>query len=556
MASNDPLPAPVAHDDLSRGSVRARRHSQAFHFSRSRAVSMKLRLSESTLWSYFPDTHAAAVFLTEKSLFSSVHTAEASLGKTLRTGAKRDDGLVIEKCNLQEVIDHEACDYVEYREIQDPHRIASWASAYSDEHLDLCSHYASAQTFGKAVLKKLNGCNVPGLSHLSVRHIAPVNQTENQSWNRCSITFDAPYKIRADDHSLPLLNKPDKTPMPCAHRCRNKATCLHPCCKIIDTTPATADPTLTDDVPFTQPMTTFNPSTPVMNPERRPCRHTCRDKQACGHICCKVGVLVEQSTSTHTHHEAPSRAGVPHNHFPPPLVNTRNHPATPSAGIESPGSGDSRAPPSPIPTNPEHVNLRNSTSNIQYRPCLHQCSDKTMCKHQCCKTGVRVSPEEATNSRWSLRGLLPWPNQSSSAPITTRASSTERNITAETLRDDGNRQRQIQQMEHPTSNTGRETGLPESIPQSTSSGVLQGERRRPCAHKCNDKTQCKHDCCKKGVLLKAGEMVCSALLWTARGLAGIPDNPPIARDAPVTVNCSNRINRVHEKDKSHSGESR
>ena len=299
MSSNVITSAPDAHDGLPRGPVSAKQ--QNFHFIQSRAVPVKLRLASSVQWSYFPDAHAAAVFFTDKKFFSSVHTAEASLNKTLKTENKRSDGLVVGKCTVQNVMDHGACEYLEYKEKKPPHRTfrhASWTSAFHDSEMCLDSHYSSPQNLSKAVMKKLNGDNVPGLSQYEIKHIARSTESTSGTWLQHQITYDAAYRIREQPTGPETSSQPTKPRQPCSHKCRDKNSCLHACCKVtaVVNPPAEATAVGPNSTEREAPLvTTTNSIRHHTNTEtRRPCKHTRRDKTKCLHSCCKIGVLVSK----------------------------------------------------------------------------------------------------------------------------------------------------------------------------------------------------------------------------------------------------------------------
>ena len=290
MISNVTPPAPHAHDGLPRGPVSAKRHPQNFHFVRSRAVPVKIRPSDGFSWSYFPDTHAAAITLTEREFFSSTHTAEASLGKTLKSGSKRSDGPIVQTCTTQDVIENDACEYVEYHEIGNLSRTfhhTSWSSAYTDPDMQLDTEYSSSNALGKAVTKKLRGGDMPGLRRFRISHVTRKAQPIEQLQRCPEVTYDAPYRIRDAPVKVSKL-PPTKPSVPCAHKCRDKAACLHVCCKV-------------------KPERSVHPSVPPpsseavaidssLAPGRRPCKHTCRDKTNCLHQCCKIGVLITGAT--------------------------------------------------------------------------------------------------------------------------------------------------------------------------------------------------------------------------------------------------------------------
>ena len=292
MASNVTSPAPIAHDGLPRGPVSAQRHPQSFHFIQSRAMPVKIRPSDSVTWSYFPDTHAAAIALTEREFFSSVHTAEASIGKTLKSESKRSDGLIIKSCTIQDVIENNACEHLKYQETGNPSRTfchASWSSAYRDSFMQLNAVYSSSNALGKAVTKKLCGSDIPGLRKFQITHVTRKTQPIELLRGHPEITYDAPYRIRDDSYKVSPPSYASKHALEprasCAYKCRDKTSCLHACCKVRH------EGSLPPNVSLPSPEDVA-PMEPSLTSHRRPCKHTCRDKRNCLHKCCKVGVPI------------------------------------------------------------------------------------------------------------------------------------------------------------------------------------------------------------------------------------------------------------------------
>ena len=127
-------------------------------------------------------------------------------------------------------------------------------------------------------------------------------------------------------------------------------------------------------------------------PGRRPCKHTCRDKTNCLHQCCKIGVLITGATNNPR----------PERHLgESPL--TRSHSPTVATSIETDPQVSTDAIPSEeaqyeeLPTGNPPSSAVISANTANYRPCRHICSNKTQCKHQCCKTGVMIIEENSQN---------------------------------------------------------------------------------------------------------------------------------------------------------------
>lgn len=66
---------------------------------------------------------------------------------------------------------------------------------------------------------------------------------------------------------------PPVTAAKCKHACKNKETCGHACCK--------------RHLPLATQLKLSQRLVGVSAPTPSECKHTCRDKRACGHQCCK-----------------------------------------------------------------------------------------------------------------------------------------------------------------------------------------------------------------------------------------------------------------------------
>ena len=69
-----------------------------------------------------------------------------------------------------------------------------------------------------------------------------------------------------------MLTDPPATAAECKHACRDKESCGHSCCK--------KHLPVATQLKLTQRLAAASAQTPE-------CKHTCRDKLACGHQCCK-----------------------------------------------------------------------------------------------------------------------------------------------------------------------------------------------------------------------------------------------------------------------------
>ena len=282
---------------------------------------------------------------------------------------------------------------------------------------------------------------------------------------------------------------------------------------------------------------------------------TCRDKTKCLHSCCKIGVLVSKDELMvhHDLHSAqpPMDQPVTHTNFTPAhsidahpdmttitCTNTENR--IHAHAIETNSSERSLARPTrlmphtqpPPQGSNSDPNATETANRDNYRPCKHQCGNKTLCKHKCCKEGVRISPTANINHSWSLRNLIPWTSASTDVTeIPTAETPTTRTETTEGTKG-----------EIPLPNTQPPGTAPNEPSPSNENDVSRDTRpRRPCKHKCKDKSQCQHACCQKGALVRAGEIACSAISWTVRNLL-ILDRPtqPTALPAPQEVQPSSQ----------------
>ena len=473
--------APQAPGDLPRGSASAEPfHEESFRPTRTSAVPIRIRHPEASKWAYFPHIHAAAQFLTEKGAFNAELTAEFSIARTLKSGAKRPDGILIQACNISDVMDQRCCDYIKFREVdgeQRTFRHTSWTSAYTDKDMNLTGAYSSAGALGRAI-KKLGGRSMIALSGYEISIIQRESTEEEGSyWKLKEVDYDESYRIRTRHNTNADPGATLRRTRPCAHHCSNKATCKHLCCKVTnDGTPLSND---LAPLPSPQPApgleradtldlmpeatsTVPDESSPMASilPTHRPCKNICRDKAHCKHVCCKIGVpLTPPRDATHES-LIPERAVL---HSGPISL---THATEPTALTT--GNGKQATPTAALVNTPVE------------QPCKHSCRDKTTCGHQSCKRGI-VKPV----ADLLLRNLLP--------------SSAERNET-------------------PPLSVPLSVGTPPAIENNTRAPEPQTQLR-PCLHKCFDKTTCKHKCCKDGVSTSSVRPVVNSLVWA--GLRGL-----------------------------------
>ena len=462
MSLHTTTSAPQAQGDLPRGSAGAkpsRKHT--FNFTQKSAISVKIRHSTSTSWLYFPDIHAAACFLTKKRHFNAEISAELSLARTLETGAKRSDGILVEKCTLQDVMNEEACEHFVFREIAPPHRIfrnTSWATAHADASLQLDKQYSCPGTLGRAIKKKLAGNNISGLAAFDLTHVHTKEVHDEGSWEkalgRTRIEYGEPFLIGKPNQAAAQGTRTVRQ-QPCAHRCLNKRTCLHPCCKV------GMEPELTNNRPqepgghapnrsHPLPRTTDEP-TPnhESRPSRtQPCAHRCLNKRICLHQCCKISI------------------------DPEPMDHPSPHP-----DMQRADSAIQKSDARPDATPWLRDEQTSSTCATPRRSCKHICQNKQQCKHMCCKIGVKIDPRrlESLNEETTVIATPPSPAPRTQTPP-------DRNL------------------HHITTSEEQELS------------------RRPCKHVCRNKAECKHQCCKEGVLSRPQDARQEPTRWSLRNL--------------------------------------
>ena len=204
-------------------------HKQNLHFVQSRARPLKIRTLTDLTWRYFPDVRAASESPLVKARIASHQAAQAALSKMLSGNGSSHD-LIVQPASLDELMDHQGCDYirvVKQAHAQEHRRHASWTSLYKDDTFKLGESYSSAGALGRAILKVLAGRDVPLLQHL---HITLHKREEDPS----DVHYEKNPRREASPHRIQTISRaPTKLSLhPCQHTCRNKVECAHKCCKV------------------------------------------------------------------------------------------------------------------------------------------------------------------------------------------------------------------------------------------------------------------------------------------------------------------------------------
>ena len=204
------------------------RQKQYLHFVQSRARPVKVRTVANLIWTYFPDIRNASESPLVRARITSLQAAQAALSKML-SGKSNSHDLVVEPSTTKELMDHRGCDYIHIEEQNSQHisRHASWTSLLQDNTLKLNEKYATAGALGRAVMKALNGMDIPHLRHLRITVHRRLEEAEEVSYERISRREASPNRIQ-QNRSAPTL----RTVQPCRHTCRNKLECAHLCCKV------------------------------------------------------------------------------------------------------------------------------------------------------------------------------------------------------------------------------------------------------------------------------------------------------------------------------------
>ena len=143
---------------------------QFLHFVQRRAQPVKIRTLSDTSWQYFPDIRAASESQIVKARISSHQAAQTAIRKSLLGNGNPHD-LVLQAATHEELMTHRACDYIEVTQRdqnQPPCCHTSWTSLLHDTNLHLSEKYSSAGSLGRAVMKVLNGEDIPHLRHLHI----------------------------------------------------------------------------------------------------------------------------------------------------------------------------------------------------------------------------------------------------------------------------------------------------------------------------------------------------------------------------------------------------
>ena len=332
MSDNPTSPRNVddALPDLPRASGGVQ--TQTLHFVHSRSRPVKIRRLTDLHWTYFPDIKTASQWSIVRQRIPSRQGAEVAITKLLSKCASAHD-LVAEHTTFEELVEHNACDYIKVTRNEHPYTISlhpNWVSMHTDPALSLRDKYSTPSTLNKAALKAIQGREISGLKHIKIELIRnqETPSTETAEYEKPRRIEESPHKIAPPRTPKPQKGKTDQHKGPCKHRCLSKLSCAHKCCKIYGPLPSEdatycssegalppeivpegtanntnpGDPSkYTPESTSSEPATHTKCNTHASNGHRKPtvhdepsaphpCRHSCKNKATCGHLCCKRGI--------------------------------------------------------------------------------------------------------------------------------------------------------------------------------------------------------------------------------------------------------------------------